>query len=352
MGLYKRGKVWWMNLTCNDKQVKRSTETRNKKQAERIYNKVISEIAEGKWFERPVGADKTFSEFVEKYLKEHCERNKASYRSDRGLTKNLLRFFGERNLTKVTPKLVSKYKTFRIDEGAAPKTVNNELALLSHAFNLAIKEWEWLDENPVLRVSRERVNNLIERWLNEEEEERLLDVSPQWLREIIVFAIYTGLRQGEILKLRWPLVDLSRRTMTILEQKNRGKDTLPLNEKAMNVLIARSRVKSIRTDNVFFSQVGTAINARNLLRAFFIAREKVGLDDFRFHDLRHTFATRLVQAGVDLYTVQKLGRWKTVSMVGRYAHHYPESLRPGVEVLDKKSTILVQSTKKDLTETG
>ena len=83
------------------------------------------------------------------------------------------------------------------------------------------------------------------------------------------------------------------------------------------------------------------------MRAYYDARKKAGLEDVRFHDLRHTFATRLVQAGVDLYAVQKLGRWKTISMVMRYAHHYPESLRPGILALDKVpekfSTILAQS---------
>jgi hypothetical protein len=75
--------------------------------------------------------------------------------------------------------------------------------------------------------------------------------------------------------------------------------------------------------------------ARNLLRAFYPAMRKAGITRFRFHDLRHTFATRLIQAGVDVYTVQKLGRWKTISMVLRYAHHQPESLRGGAEVLDR-----------------
>jgi len=85
------------------------------------------------------------------------------------------------------------------------------------------------------------------------------------------------------------------------------------------------------------------ISVRSLRAAYSRTLEKAGITDFHFHDLRHTFATRLVQAGVDLYTVQKLGRWKSISMVERYAHHCPESLRPGVEVLDKFITNLAQS---------
>ncbi|GAB1723881.1 MAG: tyrosine-type recombinase/integrase [Nitrospira sp. CR1.1] len=77
------------------------------------------------------------------------------------------------------------------------------------------------------------------------------------------------------------------------------------------------------------------MDARNLLRVFYPVMRKAEVKTFRCHDLRHTFATRLVQAGVDIYTVQKLGRWKTISMVMRYAHHHPESLRAGVEILDR-----------------
>jgi integrase len=108
-------------------------------------------------------------------------------------------------------------------------------------------------------------------------------------------------------------------------------------------LKARYKVRSIKTNLVFYYREGERIDARNLLRAFYIAEEKAGIRDLRFHDLRHTFATRLVQAGVDLYKVQKLLRHKSPTMTQRYAHHYPESLRDGAEVLDRIITKLTQS---------
>jgi integrase len=197
------------------------------------------------------------------------------------------------------------------------------------------------------------VNNLIERWLTLEEENKLLESSLDWLKAIMSFGIATGLREGEILDLKWSLVDLSRRTITILEQKNQAPDTLPLNERALNILKERSRMRPDGTEFVFCTQKGTRIGSRNLLRAFYSALRKSKIKPLRFHDLRHTFATRLVQAGVDLYTVQKLGRWKNISMIMRYAHHHSESLRAGVEVLDtvgkKVSTNLAQSKEKGVT---
>ena len=349
MGLFKRGSVWWMSFTYQGKQIRKSTETDDKRLAKRIFDKVRGEVAEGKWFERLPGEDRTFAEMMTKYMEEHSARNKAprSHVRDKSLRDHLVAHFGDLTLAEITPSRISGYKTKRRGEGASPRTLNYELALMSHAFNLAIKEWEWVRENPVAKVSKEKVNNLIERWLTLEEEKKLLDSSLDWLREIMIFGIATGFRQSEILDLKWSLVDLSRRTITILEQKNQGTDTLPLNERALNILKERSRKRPDGTEFVFCTQKGTRIGSRNLLRAFYSALRKSKIAPLRFHDLRHTFATRLVQAGVDLYTVQKLGRWKNISMVMRYAHHYPESLRSGVEVLDrigkKFSTNLAQS---------
>jgi len=348
-----------MQFTYKGRQVRKSTGTSNKKLAEKIYHKVLGEIAERRWFERLPGEEKTFTEMIAKYLKEHSVRNKApkSHDRDRQLANHLTRFFGDSILTEVTPRSISEYKVKRRDEGASPRTINYELALMSHAFNIAIKEWEWLKDNPVRKVSREKVNNIIERWMTYEEEQKLLNASIEWLRPILILGIETGLRQDELLNLKWSGVDLFRKTLTILEQKNEGKDTLPLSEKAMEILKARAKVRSINNDLVFFNGNGNRIDARDLLRAFYSATKKAKIENLRWHDAtRHTFATRLVQGGVDIYTVQKLGRWKNISMVMRYAHHYPESLRAGIEVLDKVrekvSTNLAQSNEKGVNQNG
>ena len=350
MALFRRGRVWWMGFPYHGKQVRRSTEVTDKKLAERIYHKVMAQIAEGKWFPPEAGADKTVGELLERYLRDHSKPNKApkTHLCDQSRAQHLIRAFGDLTLKEIRPSLIAAHKSKRRADGAAAKTINNELTLLSHAFQLAVKEWEWVAENPVQRVSKEKVHNLIERWLTAEEEQRLLAASPVWLKEIIVFAVNTGLRQSEILNLQWSNVDVFRRTITLLEQKNGGRDTLPVNAKALGVLKARAKVRSLKTDYVFYNGAGNRMDARDLLRVFYPAMKKADVKRFRFHDLRHTFATRLVQAGVDIYTVQKLGRWKTIAMVMRYAHHHPESLRAGVEILDRVpagvSTILAQST--------
>lgn len=352
MGLYKRGQTWWINFSYKGKQVRHSTETDDKKLAEKIHHKVMTEVIEGKYFDRQPRENIIFEELMQRYMREHSSKNKTpkSHVRDKSLSKHLLDRFKGFLLTDITPRAISEYKFNRLEEGAAPKTVLNELILLGHAFTLATGEWELVNENPVKKVRKPTINNAVDRWLTLEEEAKLLAVSPQWLQEIILFAVNTGLRQSEILDLQWSHVDLFRRTLYISEQKNKEKDTLPLNERALDVLKQRTRVRQLANNYVFVNTEGNRINTRNLLRAFYSSCDKAEIQNLRFHDLRHTFATRLVQAGVDLYTVQKLGRWKTITMLQRYAHHCPESLRPGVEVLDKFSTNLSQSNKKEVSQ--
>jgi len=352
MGLYKRGSVWWMSFSHNGEQFRRSTETEDKKLAIRIFDKLKGDIAEGKWFEKQPGDGYKFKDLMEKYMTEYSAVNKAasSHKRDKSIVAKLISYFGNHYLTEITPAMISDYKVKRRSDGVSPRTINYELITMSHAFNMAIREWGLVNENPVTKVRKDRVSNNIERWLTSEEEIRLLKESPKWLQDIILFAIHTGLRQSEILDLKWSQVDMNRRTVTIHEQKNRCIDTLPLNETAMNVLRDRHNPDLPLDRYVFPNTLGTRKGNRLLLKAFYVALEKSGISNFRFHDLRHTFATRLIRKGADLYTVQKLGRWKTVTMVQRYAHHHAESPRAAIEMIDDIEkpiiTNLSQSQKK------
>ena len=122
--------------------------------------------------------------------------------------------------------------------------------------------------------------------------------------------------------------------MTIFRSKNGERRTIPINSLVLEVLTRKHAVRSRMTDLVFHSQVGTALDGSNLRHGLNAALKMAMIQDFHFHDLRHTFATRIVQAGVDLYKVQRLLGHKSPMMTQRYAHHYPESLREGVEALE------------------
>lgn len=144
---------------------------------------------------------------------------------------------------------------------------------------------------------------------------------------------------GEILSLRWDAVDLFRRTVIILHSKNGDKRTIPLNGNIFALLKKKLKDRTSSPEWIFPSQAGTMRDGHGLRRAFRKALKTAKIHDFHFHDLRHTFATRLVQAGVDLYKVQKLLRHRSPVKTQRYAHHCSESLRDGVNVLDRMGTI-------------
>jgi site-specific recombinase XerD len=338
VGMYKRSGIWYVCLRHNGKKIQRSLGTGDKKVARAIEAKIRTEMAEGKYYERLIGQNKTFKDMMEKFMKDYAPT--VSMNTQEGYKyylKNLNRFFGNPGLMSITPRIVSKYKLYRREYGASPSTTNRELYMLSKAFSLAVKEWEWLKDNPVSRVQKERENNAVDRWLTEHEERRLLENSPEWLRDIIVFALNTGLRLSELLSLEWSRVNLLRKTILIRETKNNKPHMLPLNSIALNVLIQKHEVKviNLKNDLVFASQVGTKIGRRNLTRAFAQALEKAEIKDFTFHCLRHTFATRLAQNGVDIYKIAKLLNHKDLKNTQRYSHHCPESLMVGVQVLEK-----------------
>jgi len=173
-----------------------------------------------------------------------------------------------------------------------------------------------------------------DRWLTVDEEMRLFNAAAPWLRELMLFAIHSGMRMGEILGLTWAEVDLFRRTVMVFKSKNGERRTIPLNQTALELLKHKYGSRSVETELVFPSEALTRLNASNISRSLHLALKKAKMTDFHFHDLRHTCATRMVQAGVDLYKVQRLLGHKSPIMTQRYAHHYPESLRDGIEVLD------------------
>ncbi len=346
MGLFKRGQVWWMRFSYQGRQVKRSTEVSDKKLAEKIHAKVITQIVEGKWFDVDPGRDKTFRGMMEKYLSEcSISKSHASKLRDVSASKQLLPHFGDYTLADITPRLISSYKTKRRQYGAAPATVNKELGLAKHAYNIARKEWEWCRDNPFQLVSMEKVNNARVRYLTDEEFENLLEACEDWFRPIVIVAWHSGMRRGNILSLRFNQVDLFRRVILLDHTKNGERLGIPINDTLYELLKGLSKVRSIKSPFVF-----DGIYPVQTQRGIKEACKKVGIENFRFHDLRHCFASSLVQRGVDLFRVQKLLGHKDGRMTQRYAHLAPENLREAIKALDTPiSPILAHFQEKGAT---
>ncbi|MCR4320966.1 MAG: tyrosine-type recombinase/integrase [Candidatus Brocadiaceae bacterium] len=347
--MFKRGGVWWTCIRYEDKKVQKSLETDDRRLAQAIEAKIRAEIAEGKFFDKPVGQSKTFKDMMEKFMQEHAPKvSKNMQKSYASSLKHLATFWGNSKLSDIKPKLISEYKVLRKNKGIKPSTINRELAMLSKAFNLAVKEWEWIRDNPVSRVPKEKENNERDRWLNAEDEKRLLENSLSWLKDIIIFDLNTGLRQDELLSLQWSRVDLFRKIIIIQESKNGKPRTIPLNQIVLDILMEKSKIRNLKSDLVFLSNMSTKIDRHNLRRAFNIALDKTGIQNFHFHDLRHTFATRLAQRGIDIYKISKLLGHQDIRMTQRYSHHCPDSLRDGVQILEADYNLTTVEGKRDV----
>lgn len=322
MGLYRRGKFFWFSISYQGKRIQESLKTDNRKLADKLYAKVLTDIVEGRYFDSVKAKSTKFEEMTDKYLKEHAHSR------DTVTVKALRAFFSGLMISQITTKVIAEYRNMRL-KSVKPATVYQDLALLRRMFNVAIKEWEWCKDNPVSRLSFSVGNrNARDRWLTLEEEKMLLEkaTNPDWLRSLLMVALHTGMRRGEILDLRWQNVDLLKRLIRVVKSKNGEKRTIPMS----NTLVDLFKGMNVRdiSGGVF------PISKSSVRHAFDKVVEKASLEDFRFHDLRHTFATRLVQNGVDVFKVKELLGHKTITMTMRYAHHYPESLRSSVEVLD------------------
>ena len=209
---------------------------------------------------------------------------------------------------------------------------NKEIALLKHLLNLAV-EWGYLHENPTRRVKLLRESNRRLRYLSKEEIDRLTAVASSDLRPIIVMALNSGLRRGEIFDLTWEQVDLKNRVIEIIKTKNGEKKTVPINKTLLEEMHRLPR--RIDSPYVFPGRKGN--RRTDVKKSFRSAVRKAGLKDFTFHDLRHTFASHLVMAGVPLPTVAELLGHRSIEMTKRYSHLSPNHKANAVRVLDSLS---------------
>ena len=204
----------------------------------------------------------------------------------------------------------------------SPATVVRYLASLSHAFSIAIKEWEWLEENPVMKISKPKVSNGRIRFLNEDEKERLLkachESESKGLYPIVILALSTGMRKGEILNLRWNNIDLTQGSIFLQTTKNGDRRFVPLVGIALDLL--RSKHTNQAINSLVFPSPHSPSNPIDIRSAWETALTKANISNFRFHDLRHTAASYLAMNHASLLEIGTLLGHKTVQMTKRYAH--------------------------------
>lgn len=260
-----------------------------------------------------------FDEYVSKYFISHYDaKNKAAFQEIPKF-KKIVEFFRGKLLSEITPMDVDRYYQYKL-KTCKPATAKNHLAIIRRMFNYAI-EMGFLKENPV-KTKPVSFDNARIRHLSDDEKVRLLasckESKNKNLYNIVLIAMKTGMRKGEI------------QTLTPADIKN---NTIYL--KAENTKTSKGRIIPLNKELIeIFGRLGSFDFSLNFREAFERAVAKAEIQDFRFHDLRHTFASDLVIKGVDLYTVSKLLGHSTIEMTQRYAHLAPDALKRAMDKLD------------------
>ena len=265
-----------------------------------------------------------FEAHAKEFLELYSKQNKRSWQSDEISLKHLIEFFKGKCLSEITSESIEKYRVQRKADGVSPSTINRELSCLKTFYSKAI-EWEKVDRNPAQKVKKFREPHSRERILTADESRRLIAAASPALRPVLIVALNTGMRRGEILSLRWPDVDSVKGFILIGDSKSGKSRTVPMNGPVFETLSAMRKAEGFVFDN---PETGTHV--LDVKTAFLGACRRAGIKGVRFHDLRHTAASRMVESGVDLVTVSKILGHASIQMTMRYAHPTEQNMRQAV----------------------
>lgn len=333
MSIFLRGSVWWCDFIAPDgTRIKRSLGTKVEREAQELHDKLKAES----WRVKELGEKqkRTLTEAFVRWLKEK------GHKKSIGEDKRYVRFFLEKlpreiTLDKITSGMISEIVS-NLDENqkhpgkpVAPATKNRYLSFIRSVLNAAERHWEWIDKAPAIRLYKEPKRRI--RWLEREDALRLIGELPEHWRPLVIFALSTGLRRSNASQLKWADVDIERRVAWVHpdEAKSGRAIGVALNQMAMDVIKGQIGKDEVHVFAVKGKPISVDSNTawRNALR-------RAGIENFRFHDLRHTWASWLVQSGVGLTELQEMGGWESVEMVRRYAHLAPDHLLRHASKLD------------------
>lgn len=329
MSIYQRGKNWYIDFHFHGQRVREMIGP-SRKGAEKVIAKKKAEIAENKYLDiRKDPEPIKFHEFAKQYLKWSIPNKKPSTKPGQlSMMRTLDKTFGEKNLHEITTWQVEEWKSKRKKQ-VKPSTVNRELAVLKAVYSKAI-EWGKCQESPARKVKLFKGIPQRLRYLMPEELQRLVSNCSEHLRPIVIVLAHTGMRKGEALSLRWDQVDFEKGIITLTDTKNNECRHVPMDETVKAILRGMER----RGEYLFPGlKPGKPLVWVEL--SFHNALKESGIEDFKLHDLRHTFASNLVMAGVDLMTVKELLGHKTIEMTLRYSHLAPEHKMKAVNILDQ-----------------
>jgi len=291
-------------------------------------------MREGRYFKTAEAKKHTLADLIERYLREVEKKNPKRFVDVKKLLNWWEKEIGAYLLSDLTRALIIEKRdklltsTGRTSRGChaklrGPATVNRYMLALSHALTIAATEWEWIHENPMRKISNLSEPRGRVRFLNDEERRRLLETckasTNPHLHTLVVLALSTGARQGELLNLRWCDVDWERRVITLHHTKNKERRLLPLMHYALELMEEHYKMRSPASDLVFPSP-SRPDKSWDSRTSWLTALQKANIQDFRFHDLRHSCASYLAMNGASLAEIAEVLGHKTLQMVKRYAH--------------------------------
>jgi len=309
---------------------------RIKRDAEDWARTTEDEIIRGIYVPRSQSEKLSIREAIDRYLSEVTPTKKAStQKAERYRAEQLKTELGKYTLASLNSNILGKYRDERLANGKSASTVRLELALLGHLYSTAIKEWQLgIHINPVLNVRKPSAGEGRSRRLTYEEEERLLSEcdshSNPFLGWVVRIALYTAMRQGEILNLTKQMVNLSNKTVLLADTKNNETRTVPLSKKAVDVFreVLSHPIRPLETKLLFYGEPGKDGKRRpyTINRVWVSALNRAEITDLRFHDLRHEATSRFVEAGLSDQEVASITGHKSMQMLKRYTHLRTESL--------------------------
>ena len=277
----------------------------------------------------------TFREFIEDSYLPHVMMHKRSWDQDEKMIENkLMQLWGKIKMPDIARQDIEAFQAAMFNNGSKPGTVNRYMALVKHIFNLAEK-WEIIDKSPARNVRRIEDNNHKERYLTTEETEHLLQqlksCKSKVIPDIIEFLILTGARKGEVVGLRWDELNFKQGTWVLPAERNKAKvrKVIPLSGAALQVLARRKE----NDCEYVFPNPKTGWPIKHFHNTWDRIRQRAGIPDVRIHDLRHNFASLLINSGRSLYEVQKLLGHSQISTTQRYAHLTQDTLQEATEMV-------------------
>lgn len=329
-GIYRRpdSSLWWIDATLpNGKRVRQSTGTEIKEDAQAyLAKRKLDAYREVHFGIKP---QHSWQDAVSRYLE--LKRTLRSFSDVKRICRLLDPYLGDLMLSQVTGDVVWSIVQGELKKGNKPATVNRYLSTVRSLLRMARDEWQWIDNFPKIRLLGGEVER--DRWLTHEEADRLIRCCAPHLAALVRYALATGCRAAEITGLEWSRVDLNRHTAWLNKTKNGTPRGVPLNEDAVEVL----KEQIGQHLRYCFTYKGRPMRADVTNTAWHTALSKAGIEDFRFHDLRHTWASWHRQAGTSCDELKDLGGWKTRSMVDRYAKFATEHLLSAASRIERGS---------------